>query len=272
MQTPYKYADETPFPHIKSKITTGSIMYDVFLALIPGAAAGVFYFGTNALLSMVITSVTCIITEYVWQRGTGSKVSIKDGSAAVSGLLLAMSLPSEIPYILLVSASIFAIIVGKQVFGGIGNNFLNPALAGRAMIMVLWPGHANNFYGKSVMGGTYGLFLLAGFIYLLVKKRVGMQATVSYLLSVLLTLWIFGQNTADLVGTGLLLGAFFMVTDYSSGSVRGKVWFGMTAGLLTGLISIGGNYREGIYVGILIANCLAPFIDKCVKEHVYGTK
>lgn len=295
MQSPYKYADELSFPHMNKGVTTNAIMRDVLLALIPSAGAGIYYFGFPAFILMATAVAVCVITEYIWQRIFHIKVTVGDYSAAVTGLLLAMNIPATAPVLIIIPAGLFAIIIGKQVFGGIGNNFINPALTGRLLLMRLWPGYISGFaspnsmeYGALnsatvlYMGETCKLLLMAGFLYLIFRKRVSLQAPVSYLITVLLVVWLFAQNNfitsmglksgTQLFGGGLLLGAFFMVTDYSSVSTRGKIYFGIIAGLVTGAIRVWGNYPEGVYIGILVANCMAPLIEKLTKRHVYGTE
>lgn len=301
-------------PFIRRRHNTGYIMGTVAVSLLPAWAAGIYYFGIRAFWIVTVCIFFCLISEYLWEKLMGRQVTIKDNSALVTGILLGFNLPVTCPLWAAAAAGIFSIIIAKQIFGGIGSNFVNPALTGRLFLMTLWPqtlmsyeiprglsadtyssvtvlsaykaGAENSYdYGQMFLGqipGAIGetgkLFLLAGFLYLCIKGIVNVQVSIAYLVTVLLLTWIFAKDglfTGDillnLLGGSLILGSFYMVTDYSFVSAKGRILYGIAAGVMTAVIRIFSGYPEGVCIGILTANALAGLMEKMEFPRVYGT-
>ena len=307
----------TPIPHLKAPISINRIMKLVLLALAPAGLLGVFFFGLSALLIILITVASCMVFEAAYQKITKQTVSINDCSAAVTGLLLAFNLPSTVPLWMPVVGSFVAIIVAKQLFGGLGQNFINPALAGRAFLMAAYmPEMAGGFTEPftapfdvvstatplaayeavnhftlltGAHGGTIGetsaIAIIIGGLFLILKKIITWHVPLTYLLTVFLLaffltpdgvslVWGWETPVFHLLAGGLMLGAFFMATDYSSSPITpfGKIIMGVGCGILTMLIRLYGGYPEGVSYAILIMNCCVPLIDKFTKPKVFGTK
>lgn len=296
-------------PHIRTGETVRSIMLNVIIALTPAAAYGVYIFGLNALLLILISVVTAVFSEAIFQVIRKKPITVGDLSAVVTGLLLAMNVPSTAPWWLVFIGSAFAIIIGKQVFGGLGFNFINPALAARAMLMTSWPARMTNwvcpFDGVSAatplgimaegsgtlpshldafigniggcIGETSALLLILGGAYLIYKKIITWHIPVAYIgTAFFMGLFVSGFDVQTslfhlLIG-GLMLGAFFMATDYSSTPItaKGKVIYGIGAGLLTILIRVFGSLPEGVSYSILLMNVCTPMIDRFTKKTVFG--
>lgn len=287
-------------PHLKSPETIKSVMVDVLVALVPAAIAAVTFFGTRALLTMVLTTLSAMLTEALILR---NKNIFGDGSAAVTGLLLAMTLPPAPPWWLCVLGGAVAIIIGKQVFGGIGNNIFNPALVARAILMVSWAGHMTTwltpvditatatplvastapsflklFTGavSGCLGETSVFALLLGAVWLFYKGHINWRIPGGYLGVVLLMgAALDGGLTAGLfhvVAGGVMLGALFMATDMVTSPVttKGQLIFGMGCGLITMLIRFYGNYPEGVTFAILLMNAVTPLLDNLTLPRVYG--
>lgn len=296
-------------PHIRSDETTQKLMLDVIIALVPALAASVYYFGINAMILLLVSVVSAVATEYVFQRFMNRPITVTDLSAVVTGILLAFNLPAEAPWWTAIAGSVFAIGIVKQLFGGIGFNFLNPALAGRAFIMASWSTHIaggfidpatdavssatplallkgsasgqlpslwDMFIGNipGVIGETSAILLLIGGIYLIYRGTIKWIVPVFYIgtVAVIALITDAGSLPYHILGGGLILGAFFMATDYSTSPVtdKGKVIFAVGAGLLTMLIRKVGGYPEGVSYSILLMNILTPMIDKYIKPHVFG--
>ena len=296
-------------PHIRSDETTQNIMLDVIIALIPALAASVYYFGLKAAILVVAAVISAVVTEYVFQRFMNRPITVTDLSAVVTGLLLAFNLPADAPWWTAVAGSVFAIGIVKQLFGGIGFNFLNPALAGRAFLVSSWSSHLTGgfvnpvtdavtsatplallkgtasgqmpslwdmFIGNipGVIGETSSILLLIGGIYLIYRGTIKWIIPVFYIgtVAVIALITDAGSLPYHILGGGLILGAFFMATDYSTSPVtdKGKVIFAVGAGLLTMLIRKVGGYPEGVSYSILLMNIITPMIDKYVKPHVFG--
>lgn len=294
-------------PHIRSEDTTQSIMFDVVIALIPASAFGVYHFGLKALFILLTSMFTCVMTEYVYQNLMGKTVTIKDGSALVTGILLALNLSSEVPLWMVFLGGVFAILVVKQLFGGVGQNFMNPALAARCFLIISFTGRMTTFVldgvsgatplaslkeGKAVdvlamfignisgcIGETSALALLIGAAYLLVKRIITLTIPATYIGTLLAFVAIFGGKGLDitfllahLFGGGLILGAFFMATDYSSRPVtsKGQIVFGVALGLLTGIFRIFGNSAEGVSYAIVFCNLLVPLIERVTIPTPFG--
>jgi electron transport complex protein RnfD len=276
-------------------------MLDVIIALLPALGMGIYFFGAQALYPVVVSIFTAVITETIISKIRGRK-TISNGSGIVTGLLLGMIIPPSVPLWLPAIGSACAVILGKEVFGGLGRNIFNPALIGRAILMASWPtfmttwqidaktcatplaivklnlaqelpSHWNLFIGntRGCIGETSALALLLGAIYLFIRKRITWHAPVSYIGCVALLSWIFGRSglfTGDalfsILSGGLILGAFFMATDYVTTPItpKGKIIFGLGAGIIVVMIRLKGGYPEGVAYSILLMNAVTPLIDR----------
>ncbi len=298
-------------PHIRSSETTQNIMRDVTIALTPAALYGVYNFGLRALIVLVISVVSAMVAEAACQKIRKQKITVSDFSAVVTGLLLGMNLPSAVPYWIPVVGSFFAIAVVKQAFGGLGHNFINPALAARALLVASWPVHMTTWVkpgsdaiasptvlgilkektGDALpsltdmlmgsiggcIGETSALLLLLGGLYLIYKGVITIKIPGIYIGTVaLLTLFITGFDfeltMVHILSGGLILGAFFMATDYASSPItpKGQIIYAFGMGLLTVIIRFYGGYPEGVSYSILLMNVAAPLIDKYAKPRVFG--
>ncbi|MBK5240485.1 RnfABCDGE type electron transport complex subunit D [Clostridium sp.] len=296
-------------PHIKSNDSVQGIMRDVIIALLPATFAGIYFFGLQAFLVTLISVLSCIASEALWQKLTHRKITIGDLSAVVTGLLLAFNMPAAVPLWLPAIGGFFAIIIVKQFFGGIGQNIMNPALAARAFLLTSWPVHMTNFTVDGVsaatalgilkegggdlpslmslfignVGGCIGetsvIALLIGAAYLLYKKIISWHIPVAYIGSVFILTFIFGRDGLmtgnalyEILAGGLILGAFFMATDYTTSPMakRGQLIFGIGCGVLTAIIRIYGGYAEGVSYSILIMSLFVPFIDKFTALRIFG--
>lgn len=301
-------------PHVRSKESIQSIMRDVIIALIPATAAGIYYFGLKALALIVAAIVSSVFFEWLYQKLMKKPVTISDLSAVVTGLLLAMNLPAAAPIWVPVVGSAFAIIFAKQLFGGLGQNFINPALAGRAFLLASYPTEMTTwtapvgFSGADAvavatplaemkagalptasladlalgnvggcLGETCAIALIIGGIYLLVKHVISWRIPVFYIATVFVLTALIGRDGVrmpvyELFAGGLMLGAFFMATDYASSPVtpKGQVIFAIGCGLLTSLIRIFGGYPEGVSYSILIMNLCVPLIERFTEPTIFG--
>lgn len=292
-------------PHVRSKETTQSIMADVCIAMLPAAAFGVFQFGFHALLVLIVTVAACVLSEYVFQKMLKLPLTVSDLSAAVTGMILALNMPANIPVWIPALGGIFAIIVVKQLYGGIGQNFMNPALAGRCFLLISFAGKMSDFAmdgwsgatplaqlkaGEAVdvtamfigkIPGTIGevsvIALLVGGIYLAVKKVISLRIPVTYILTVAVFAFLFGKQDmnyvlAHICGGGLVFGAFFMATDYVTSPItpKGQIVFGVLLGILTGLFRIFGGSAEGVSYAIIISNLLVPLIERFTLPTAFG--
>ena len=278
----------------------------VLAALAPAGLAGIYFFGFRAAAVMAVCVASCKISEYVWQKLAKQAITVGDLSAAVTGLLLAYNLPPSIPFWMAAAGSVFAIIVVKQFFGGIGCNIVNPALAGRAFMISSWPvpmtfwtldgvsgatplamikeGSMENLPGMydlfighvgGCIGETSAAALLVGFAILLYKGIIGWYIPAVYIGTVAALTAVMGRPAGPLyevMAGGLFLGAIFMATDYTTSPMtkRGQVIFAFGCGLLTSLIRVFGGYPEGVSYSILIMNLTVPLIDKFTKPRIFG--
>ena len=292
-------------PHVRAEHTTSSIMKEVIFSLLPVLVFSTMYFGLRVLLLTALSMVSAVVSEYLWQKLTKQKVTINDWSAAVTGLLLAFNLPVSVPWWIPVIGSAFAILVVKQVFGGLGQNFVNPALAARCFLLVSWTALMTNFTVDGVsaatplsilkdgataalpstiecflgtipgcIGETSALLIAAGGIYLIARKIIDFRIPLSYIATVVLFTYILGGNGLyHAVTGGLMLGAFYMATDYVTSPMnRGGKWImGVGCGILTVLIRQFGGYPEGVSFSILLMNICVPLIDRFTRPRVYGT-
>lgn len=292
-------------PHVRSNETTQSIMVDVAIAMLPATAFGVFQFGLHALLVLIVTIAACVLSEYVFEKITKRPCTISDFSAVVTGMILALNMPPEIALWIPALGGVFAIIVVKQLYGGLGQNFMNPALAARCFLLISFTGQMSAFTldgwtgatplavlkaGESVdvaamfigkIPGTIGevsvIALLIGAAYLVVKKVISLRIPVTYILTTAVFVFIFGQQDlnyvlAHLCGGGLIFGAFFMATDYVTSPItpKGQIVFGILLGILTGLFRIFGGSAEGVSYAIIISNLLVPLIGRFTLPTPFG--
>lgn len=298
-------------PHVRDNSSTTSIMLDVIIALIPATIFGIYNAGDNALhaaLLILVTVGSCVLFEFLYQKGMKQKVTISDMSAAVTGLLLALNLPSTFPIWMAVIGAAFAIIVVKQVFGGLGQNFMNPALGARCFLFLSFSARMSSFTYDGVTGptplyilkttgevdsladmfigtisGTIGetsvIALLIGAAYLLVKKVIDFRIPLFYLLTFSVFILVFGDKSFDLeylaaqlCGGGLMLGAFYMATDYVTSPITplGRILFGILLGIFTGIFRVFGANAEGVSFAIIFCNLLVPLIEKITKPRPFG--
>lgn len=295
-------------PHIRAQITTRDIMIYVLIALIPAACFGIFNFGISALTVIAVTTLSAVITEAVYQKLMHKRVTVDDCSAAVTGLLLALNLPPAAPWWMCVLGSIFAILIVKQLFGGLGQNFMNPALGARCFLLISFTGRMTTFVyndvvtsptplaamkaGESVdvldmllgntagtIGETSAVAIMAGAIFLLVKGVIDLRIPGTYIASFVIFIILFGGRGLDgsyviaqLCGGGLMLGAWFMATDYVTSPItkNGKILYGACLGILTGVFRLFGGSAEGVSYAIIISNLLVPLIEKLTLPKPFG--
>ncbi len=304
-------------PHTRSGSSTSKIMIDVAIALVPAIAAGTVVFGFRALLVVFVCVLAAVASEWGWQKLLKRPSTVADFSAVVTGLLLAMNLPVTIPLWMAAIGSVFAIIVVKQFFGGIGHNFMNPALAARAFLLTSWaqamttwqqpfsdavssatplaimkgglaeplPSYLEMFLGNTAgcIGEVSTLAILLGAAYLLLKGIISLRIPATYIITVAVLTFVFGDSNGlfkgdalmHILSGGLMLGAFFMATDYVTTPYTkcGQIIFGFGCGVLTAVIRLFGGYPEGTSYAILIMNVVAPLIDrKCVPKRFGAPK
>ena len=295
-------------PHIRQKLTTGNVMLNVALALLPATLFGIYHFGLHAFLIIALSVVTAEATEFLFNYITKKPNTLKDGSALVTGLLLALSLSPSVPLYIPVLGSFFAILFVKCLFGGLGKNFMNPALAGRCFLLLSFGTTMTTFkvdgissatplaamrdgvmanagqvflgYSNSVIGGS-ALALLIGGIYLLATKGITFEIPAACLISFTAFMAIFGGQGLNLTALaihicagGILMGAFFMATDpvTSPMTPRGQIIFGAAVGILAGLFRVKGSSADSVSYAIIISNMLVPFIDKLPVRKPLGYK
>ena len=295
-------------PHAVSKETTSNLMLDVILALIPATVWGIYQFGIYAGILVLTSIAACVVAEYIWQKAMKKPVTVGDYSAILTGLLLGMNLPPEVPIWIPIIGGAFAIIVVKQLYGGIGQNFMNPALAARCFLLIAFASIMTNFpsldgvteatplallkAGESVnladmffgftsgtIGETSALLLLAGGIYLLFRKVITWDIPVIYIGSFAVFMLLFGGHgldmsfvAAELCGGGLMLGAFFMATDYVTSPItfKGRILYAVLLGVLTGIIRSFSNMSEGVSFAIIFCNLLVPLLEKITLPKAFG--
>lgn len=290
----------TSSPHIRTKNTTQLIMLDVIIALLPAMIAAIAIFGIRSLILTLVTVAACVLSEYLFQRAAKKPIRVSDLSAVVTGILLSFNMPYNMPYWMAIFGAVFAIIIVKEMFGGIGNNFMNPALAARAVLLASWPTEMGNFIidGKAsatplsgkpftildlflgnipgVMGEVSKLALLIGACYLLIKRVIHIKMPAIYIGTVAIFFLVLGYDLEDtlmqVLSGGLILGAFFMLTDYSTSPTGSKAQaiYAVGAGLLTVLIRVYGGYPEGVSYAILLMNVATPLLDKLVRDKSFG--
>lgn len=303
-------------PHVRSKVSTSGIMGTVLLALLPAALFGIYNFGPHALLLILISMATCVATEAVYEHFMHKKLTIKDYSAAVTGLLLTLNLPPSAPWWIPVIGGVFAVLVVKQLFGGLGQNFMNPALAARCFLLISFTGRMTNFAvpesawgnvvdtvsgatplvalkaGESVdimslflgnvqgtIGETSALAILVGAAILLGTKVIDCRIPLTYIGTFAVFVLLFGGHgfdinylAAHLFGGGLMLGAWFMATDYVTTPItkKGQLVYGVCLGVFTGLFRIFGGSAEGVSYAIIFCNLLVPLIERVTMPVAFG--
>lgn len=325
-------------PHLKKRISTSGAMWDVIIALVPAVILSIYFFGLNALVVISSGIAFAVLSQWVAGRLLGRSHSLRDGSAVVTGLLLALTLPPSSPWWIVAIGSLVAIVVAKELFGGIGHNIFNPALVGRAFLIASWGAHMTTwikpFWWKAVsfgdllqinltgreikfvtlagrtldavtgatplalvkqgveagkvlpsyvslfwgsvggsLGETSALALLLGGLYLVYRGHITWHVPVSYIGTVVVLSAVLGQDPLyHMLAGGLFLGAFFMATDWVTTPItdRGRLIFGLGAGILTVLIRKFGGYPEGVCYSILLMNGATPLIDRYVKQRKLG--
>jgi len=291
-------------PHIRSEETVQRIMLDVIIALLPAAAASVYFFGMGTLAIMLTGILAAVATEAAIQKIRNKPVTINDGSAVITGLLLALTLPPALPLWMVAAGAVVAIGIGKQVYGGLGCNPFNPALVGRAFLIVSFPVHMTTwispldgvtsatplgmmkmegiktgymelFLGNvgGSLGETSALLLVLGGAYLIYRGVIDWRIPVSYLGTVAVLTLVLGHDPLfHVLAGGLMLGAFFMATDMVTTPLTklGRIIFGIGAGVLVVIIRLYGGYPEGVLFSILLMNIFTPIIDKFIRPRVYG--
>lgn len=320
-------------PHLRSQNTTKAIMRDVCIALLPVLAFGVYHFGFGALKVIIVSVVTCVLSELIFDLLAKKPISIFDYSAVVTGLILAINLPATTPWWMVVIGGAFAIIVVKMLFGGLGQNFMNPALAARCFLLISFTSTMNNFstkgnivdqieiiktsgikalsdtadavsaatplavmreggevdllnlflgYHGGVIGEVSALAILIGGIYLVAKKVISLRTPITYIASTVLFIFVINLITdgnispvyllAQVLSGGLLVGSFFMATDYATSPItpKGQILYGVILGLLTALFRTLGSSAEGVSYAIIIGNLLVPIIEKITVPKPFG--
>ena len=297
-------------PHIREQSTTRSIMRDVAIALIPTLAFGVYRFGIGALKTVALCVAACIACEAIFEIILKKPVTVHDNSALVTGLILALNLPPTAPWWMPVIGGAFAIIVVKMLFGGIGQNFMNPALAARCFLLISFTQRMTDFAVDGVSGATplallkagektdlltlflgyhggcigevSSLAILIGGLYLIVKKVISVRIPAVYIGSTVIFIFIINLISggdispvyllSHVLSGGLLAGAFFMATDYVTSPItaKGQIVYGVILGLLTALFRCVGSSAEGVSYAIIISNLLVPIIEKVTVSKTFG--
>lgn len=305
-------------PHIRANDTVRKIMLDVIIALVPAMIASVYFFGMRSILLILTCVVACVATEYVTQSALKKTVQIRDLSAVVTGILIALNMPQSFPLWMAAFGSVFSILIVKECFGGIGFNFMNPALAARLVLMASWPKQITGYISPEllkqgvtdldsityatplqliaagdfanlpqmkdmfigniggVIGETSAIALLIGFVYLVVRKVISWEIPVIYVATTAVCLGILGipMNIIpyELLAGGLLLGAIFMATDYTTNPInrKGRIIFALGCGILTAVIRVKASLPEGVSYAICLMNLATPLIDKLTVTSAYG--
>lgn len=300
-------------PHVRSAQTVSGIMLNVIIALIPALAASVWLFGLRVLLVCAVTVSVSVLSEYIARKVMKRHNTIGDLSAVVTGLILAFNLPVSIPLWMAAIGSVIAIVVAKQFFGGIGQNFVNPAIAGRIILMVSFPTAMTTWTAPFAYKSTQGtittatplaaeeselpsllkMFLgmrggslgetcaaapIIGGLYLIIRKIISPSIPLSFIGTVAVIMLIAGKGDLSfvayqLLSGGLMLGAFFMATDYATSPInfKGKIIFGIGCGIITSMIRLFGSLPEGVSFAIILMNILVPHIENLTTPKPFGT-
>lgn len=294
-------------PHVRSKDTAERIMLYVIIALLPTTLFGIYNFGYRALILILVTIASCVASEWIFNKIVHKKQTINDLSAVVTGLLLALNLPATLPWWEAVLGGVFAIVVVKCMFGGLGQNFMNPALGARCFLLIAFAANMTNFTIDSYTGatplaamrngdpvntmdmligrtaGTIGetsaIAILIGAIFLILMGVIDLRIPASYIITFIVFMLLFSGHgadwtyiTAQLCGGGLMLGAFFMATDYVTSPITpmGQIIFGICCGIFTGLFRCFGANAEGVSFAIILSNILVPMIEKYTVPRAFG--
>lgn len=305
-----KILNVTSNPHVREKTDTQTIMAMVIVSLLPATLFGIYNFGFKALVLIVITIATCVVSEWGYEKLLHKKSTISDLSAVVTGLLLALNFPSSLPWWMAVIGGMFAIIVVKMLFGGLGQNFMNPALGARCFLVISFTSAMTDFSdfdgftgatplasikaGESVdtmkmligtipgtIGETSVIALLLGAMLLVLCGVIDLRIPGAYIITFSIFTLLFGGHgfngnflVEQLCGGGLMLGAFFMATDYVSSPITpsGKIIFGIILGILTGIFRFYGPSAEGVSYAIIFSNLLVPLIERVTIPRAFGIK
>lgn len=299
-------------PHVRDRISTSAIMLDVIIALIPATIWGILRFGLHAAIVVAVSVISAVLSETIFNIIVKKPNTISDLSCVVTGLILGLNMPPEVPFFVPVVGSVFAIVIVKMLFGGLGQNFMNPALGGRCFCVISFAGYMSNFtsrlsvdayssatplvilkngnevnlfdmlfgYIPGTIGEISAICLLLGAIYLSVKKIIDLRIPVFYILAFVIFIMIFGKGKStnlnyilgEVLGGGLIFGAFFMATDYATSPITplGKVLYGILLGVLTGIFRLFGKSGESVSYVILISNLLVPLIESITIPTAFG--
>lgn len=293
-------------PHFRSDATTQKLMLDVCIAMIPATVWAAIQFGPQILLTVVLTVAACVASEYIYEHFMRLPITITDLSAVVTGMILALNMPPRIPVWVPMLGGVFAIIVVKQLYGGIGQNFMNPALAARCFLLLSFAGMMTNFDVDAITGATplvqiseganvslanlflgtgisgamgevSALMLLIGGIYMIVRKVISYRIPCTYLATFAVFAFLFhgfdiNYVLCELCAGGLMFGAFFMATDYVTSPIttKGQIVFGVILGVLTGIFRLFGGSAEGVSYAIILSNILVPIIERFTMPVAFG--
>lgn len=295
-------------PHIRSNDSVQRIMLDVIIALAPAMIGSVYFFGMRAAILIIACVLSCVATEFIFQKLMHKEIQVWDLSAVVTGILIALNLPATAPVWMAIFGSVFAILVIKECFGGIGCNFMNPAIGARIVLMASWAKLMTDYIApdgtsgatplqiikegsasslppikdmligniSGVIGETSAILILIGAIYLIFRGIINVRIPVIYIATTIVFLFILGIPVNlipyEILGGGLLLGAFFMATDYTTSPMnnRGKIIFALGCGIITAVIRVKGSLPEGVSYSIALMNVATPLIDKLTKTKAYG--
>ena len=299
-------------PHVRAKDSTSRVMLYVLIALLPASLFGIYNFGYKALVLILVTIASCMASEWIFDKIVHKKNSLTDLSAVVTGLLLALNFPVNLPWWEAVIGGVFAIVIVKMLFGGLGQNFMNPALGARCFLLIAFAADMTKFgitkngievyssvtplaamrNGEAVntmdmligrtagtIGETSAIAILIGAIFLILMGVINLRIPASYIITFAVFMLLFGGHgfdgsylTAQLCGGGLMLGAFFMATDYVTSPITpmGQIIFGICCGILTGLFRCFGANAEGVSFAIILSNILVPLIEKHTVPMAFG--
>lgn len=294
-------------PHIRGKMSTSKIMFAVIIALLPATGVGIYNFGYHAAVLVAVSIAACVLTELIYEKLMKLPVTVGDLSAVVTGLLLALNLPPALPWWIAAIGGVFAILVVKMLFGGIGQNFMNPALGARCFLLICFTARMTNFTYDGIttatplanlksgiavntwdmvigtipgtIGETSVVAIVAGAILLILTGVIDLKIPGTYLVTFAIFVGLFGGHgwdpyylTAQLAGGGLMLGAFFMATDYATSPItdKGKLLYGVMLGIMTGIFRVFSSSAEGVSYAIIFCNLLVPLIEKITIPKCFG--
>lgn len=294
-------------PHVRAKDTTSRIMLYVIIAMLPAALFGIYNFGIRALLLILVTVASCVASEWIFNKIVHKKQTIGDLSAVVTGMILALNLPVNLPIWEAIVGGVFAIVIVKMLFGGLGQNFMNPALAARCFLLIAFAKDMTNFVTDTYTGatplaamrngeavntmdmligrtaGTIGetsvIALIIGAIFMILMGVIDLRIPASYIVTFAVFMMLFGGHgvdanyiTAQLCAGGLMFGAFFMATDYVTSPItpRGQILFGICCGTFTGIFRCFGANAEGVSFAIILSNILVPLLEKITIPKAFG--